>query len=359
MRATPAMCSVSIRLSTAEAPMIAPFRYARSLGEALVCGPGYAAIQHLIRHPEPLHPEQLWGLINPEGPAQANRLNEIYPPTFVRHLLLRAKMKQDHKKGIAHHYDVSNEFYRLFLDKKYMFYTCADFHSDQDTLEQAQTNKANFLVNLIDPQPGEKILDMGCGWGAMLKRILEETNDKPNLHGYTLSEEQVRYNDEHNGFKVELKNFITCDYEKEAFDKIYFIGSYEHVRHDDVEILMKKLHHTLRPKGRVVIHFFCPLTERLHNDTVTAQIFFPGTRQPAFNTQMQAFEKAGFRLTHRSLHDYRPTLKAWFDNLAANQDAAIDLVGLRLYNQYLVFFAASYSYFDRGSAVLVRCVLEK
>lgn len=338
--------------------MKALLRYTRSIGDSLFYGPGYAAIQHLIRHPEPLHPEQLWTLINPDHLGPANWLNEVYPPRFMRHLLIRSKMRQSHKKGIAHHYDVSNDFYKLFLDKKYMFYTCADFHNADDTLEQAQTNKADFIVRLIDPQPGERILDLGCGWGAMLKRICEETNDPGNLYGYTLSEEQVRHNDEHNGFNVELRNFITCDYEKEAFDKIYFIGSYEHVRHDDVPILLNKLHHTLRPGGRVVIHFFCPLTDALHNDTVTAQIFFPGTRQPAFATQMRAFEDAGFRITHRSLHDYRPTLKAWFNNLASNRDEAIELVGLRMYNQYLVFFAASYSYFDRGSAVLVRCVLE-
>ncbi len=334
-------------------------RYAASTGEALIYGPGYAALKHLMRNPEPLDPDRLWSLINPATGPHANWLNEIYPPVWARHLLLRAKMKQDHRLGIADHYDVSNEFYKLFLDKKFMFYTCADFHRDDETIEEAQTNKANFILNLIDPQPGEKILDLGCGWGAMLKFIHEKTGDRENLFGYTLSQEQVKHNDDVNGFNVEFKNFITCDYPDEAFDKIYFIGSYEHVRHDDVSVLMNKLYRTLKPRGRVVIHFFCPLTERLHNDTVTAQLFFPGTRQPALPTHLRAFEKAGFRVTHRSLHDYRPTLRAWFDNLAANREQAIELVGVKTYNKYMVFFPASYSYFDRGSAVLMRCVLEK
>lgn len=334
-------------------------RLAASTGEALIFGPGYAAIQNLIRHPEPLEPKRLWTLINPATGPATNRLNEIYPPVWVRHLLLYAKMKQDHRRGISHHYDVSNEFYKLFLDKKFMFYSCADFHRDDETLEEAQTNKANFILNLIDPKPGEKILDLGCGWGAMLKHIHAETGERENLFGYTLSQEQVTYNNEVNGFNVEFKNFITCDYPEAEFDKIYSIGSYEHVRHDDVPILLKKLHSTLKPHGRIVFHFFCPLTERLHNDTVTAQLFFPGSRQSALPTHLRAFEKAGFRVSHRSLHDYRPTLRAWFDNLVANRDEAIRLVGVRTYNRYLVFFPASYSYFDRGGAVLLRCVLEK
>lgn len=334
-------------------------RIAASTMEAAVYGPGYAAIQHLIRNPEPLDPERVWSLINPDSGPSVNWLNEVYPPVFVRHLLLYAKMKQDHWLGISHHYDVSNEFYKLFLDKKFMFYSCADFHREDETLEEAQTNKANFILNLIDPKPGEKILDLGCGWGAMLNHVYRATGDRENLFGYTLSQEQVAHNDEVNGFNVEYKNFITCDYPDEEFDKIYSIGAFEHVRHDDVPVLLNKLNRTLKPNGRIIFHFFCPLTERLHNDVITAQIFFPGSRQPALPTNLRAFEKAGFRITHRSLHDYRPTLRAWFDNLVANRDEAVKLVGVRTYNRYLVFFPASYSYFDRGSAVLLRCVLEK
>jgi hypothetical protein len=85
-----------------------------------------------------------------------------------------------------------------------MFYTCADFHSREETLEEAQQHKADFILNLIDPKPGEKILELGCDWGPMLKRIHQHTGDKENLYGITLSKEQAKYNDEHNGFQVEF-----------------------------------------------------------------------------------------------------------------------------------------------------------
>ena len=96
---------------------------------------------------------------------------------------------RDRVKGIAYHYDVSNDFYRLFLDHEYIFYTCGDFLSNQDSIEVAQHHKANFILNLINPKPGERILDLGCGWGSMMKRVYEKTRDRENLYGYTLSVE--------------------------------------------------------------------------------------------------------------------------------------------------------------------------
>ncbi|MFX5603078.1 class I SAM-dependent methyltransferase, partial [Acinetobacter baumannii] len=79
-----------------------------------------------------------------------------------------------------YHYDLSNDFYRLFLDKTFMFYSCADFNSPGDSLEQAQLNKANHLLSLIDPKPGEAILELGCGWGSMLRHIHAHTGDIRN-----------------------------------------------------------------------------------------------------------------------------------------------------------------------------------
>jgi cyclopropane-fatty-acyl-phospholipid synthase len=277
----------------------------------------------------------------------------------MRRILLAAKMSQDHLLGISAHYDVSNEFYKLFLDRKYMFYTCADFHSPTDSLEQAQTHKAEFILKLIDPKPGEKILDLGCGWGPMMKRIFEETQDRQNLVGYTLSQEQVEFIRQEYDFRVEFKNFITCDYSDEEFDKIYSIGSWEHVRRADLQPLVNKLYRALKPGGRMVKHFFTSFNEQLENDAVIAQLFFPGSNPPAHCTQVEAFESAGFRITQRSIHDYRPTLRAWFDNLARNKEQAIQEVGLRTYNKYLVFFSASHNFFQRQQGALIRYVLDK
>ena len=159
--------------------------------EGLIYGPSYAYLNYLIRSPRPLEAEATWQAVAGRRSPLIEWARNEWPPAFCRPWLLARKQRQDARLGIAAHYDVSNEFYELFLDKKYMFYSCADFRSDDDTLEDAQTRKADFLFNLIDPQPGERILELGCGWGSMLKRIYESTGDKDNLYGYTLSREQA------------------------------------------------------------------------------------------------------------------------------------------------------------------------
>src|SRR5579859_6760994 len=84
-------------------------------------------------------------------------------------------------RGIQAHYDVSNAFYKLFLDPKFMFYSCADHIRGNETLVEAQTNKANHLLSLIDPKPGEKIVELGCGWASMLRHIEQHTGDRESL----------------------------------------------------------------------------------------------------------------------------------------------------------------------------------
>jgi len=327
--------------------------------EAFLYGPPYAGLNNLIHSPKPLDSESTWNLITGAKPAAYDFLCEHWPLRPLRWPLLHAKMRQDHVLGIAEHYDVSNEFYELFLDKKYMFYTCADFPTGYETLDEAQQIKADFILNLLDPKPGEKILELGCGWGAMLKRIYEQTGDKENLYGLTLSKEQVAYNQEHNGFQVEFDNFITRSYEPEKYDAIYSIGAWEHVRPKEVAPLAKKLYDALQPEGRLVKHFFCRVPHPLFATAICSQLYFPGSIGSSYRENIQAFEQAGFRIRQRSIHDYRPTLRAWFDNLVANRERALELVDVSTYNRYLTFFPVSYKYFDDGLGMLVRWVMEK
>jgi cyclopropane-fatty-acyl-phospholipid synthase len=335
---------------------------ARSLAfplEMFVYGPAYGTIQFLIRSPQPLDPEKTWNFLAGDIPPPLEWFKRAWPLWFLRRLLVAAKMKQDHVLGISEHYDVSNEFYALFLDKKYMFYTCADFPTGRETLEEAQTIKADFILNLLQPMAGEKILELGCGWGAMLKRIHEHTGDKENLFGYTLSKEQVEYNQTHNGFNVEFRNFVTTDYPEGFYDKIYSIGAWEHVRPKEVPLVTSKLYNALKPGGRLVHHFFCRPNEQVPSTYTVAQIFFPGSVSDSYRHHIRSFEAAGFRVVHQSVHDYRDTLRAWFERLAENRERAIELVGVSTYNRYLVFFAASWRYFQDVTGMLVRLAMIK
>ncbi|MBI3822127.1 MAG: class I SAM-dependent methyltransferase [Planctomycetes bacterium] len=334
-------------------------RHLALAAELPVYGPSYALLQHLIRTPTPLDPEPTWQLVTRPLPAPLYWLWNHYPPALVRSLLLWWKLRQPHNVGIEEHYDVSNAFYELFLDKKFMFYTCADFVTGRETIEEAQTKKADFFLNLIQPKAGEKILDLGCGWGGMMRLIAETTGDRDGIVGYTLSKNQYAHVRERLGLNVELKNFITCAYEPLAYDKIYSIGSWEAVRPADLDMLVRKLHGALRPGGRMVHHFFTHPGDAAPAMALPGQIFFPGSLPPGHTGFVRAFENAGFRIVHRSLHDYRPTLRAWFDNLAANRDRALELVGAYTYNRCLVFFPGAWMYFQDGNATLIRYVLEK
>jgi cyclopropane-fatty-acyl-phospholipid synthase len=334
-------------------------RYVAVVPESILYGPAYGALQYIIRSSHPLDPEDTWQRITGRlGPVQ-DWIRWHWPPQFSRPWLLAAKLRQDHVLGIADHYDVGNEFYELFLDKKYMFYTCADFPTGEETLEEAQTLKANFLLNLLRPQAGERILELGCGWGSMLQRIYEETGDRENLHGYTISQKQVEYNRAHHGFHVEFRNFITTDYPESRFDKIYSIGAWEHVRPHEVPRVTAKLYGALKPGGLVLHHFFCRPNEALPSTALVAQIFFPGSILSSYRHQMRSFEAAGFRILHQSIHDYRDTLRTWFDRLVENRDRALELVGVRTYNRYLVFFAAAWRLFHEAVAILVRVLMVK
>jgi cyclopropane-fatty-acyl-phospholipid synthase len=335
------------------------FRTLGALLDAVCYGPLYGVAQSRMRSPQALDPQENWDFwTRPRNPLLLEALSR-YPPSFWRRFLLNRNLEREHEVGISSHYDVSNEFYKLFLDKRYMFYSCADFHSDADTLEEAQENKANFILELLDPKPGERILDLGCGWGAMLLRVYEATNDRDNLFGYTLSKEQVTYIKEHHGFNVSLTNFITSSYAEESLDKIYSIGAWEHVRPHEITSLLRKLHRALKPGGKLVQHFFCLSGKTFPISMVLGQIFFPGSLLSSYPDQVNAWQSAGFRLTHKSTHDYRPTLKSWYNNLVANRDKAIELVGINTYNKYLTFFPLSWKVFDMGQMQVVRLVLEK
>ena len=319
----------------------------------------YAALRFYISSPTPLDPRFAWNYFTRRQPRFIQALIDAYPFPFQRRLLLAPWLNQSHAEGIEYHYDVSNEFYKLFLDRDFMFYSCADFASEQDSLEIAQRRKADHLLSLIAPAAGERILELGCGWGSMLRHIHDATGDKAGLTGMTLSQEQARYVREQYGFDVRLEDFITADYAPNSYDEIYSIGAMEHVRPDEILPLLRKLHGALKPDGRMVHHFFSLNTEPLPSCVLSGQIIFPGSVLSPHSHYLRAAREAGFDLVHDSSHDYRPTLKAWFNRLVKHRDKALELVGVETYNRYLVFFPSAWLFFEQQLGTLHRLVMVK
>jgi cyclopropane-fatty-acyl-phospholipid synthase len=334
-------------------------RWLRIGRDVFLHGTAYAVLNDLIHRPEPLDEEKIWSFITGPEPAWRRWVREAWPPQWLRRLVLRRLEYQPAARGIQAHYDVSNEFYKLFLDREFMFYSCADHIRGDETLEEAQTNKANHLLQLIDPKPGERIVELGCGWASMLRYIEHHTGDRDHLEGFTLSREQASYIQQHFGYKVRLENFVEAEYPREYYDKVYSIAAWEAIRRHEVDVIMRKIYDALKPGGRFVLHFFCRLQDRLPSSISVGQLFFPGHVALSYREHVQAMERAGFRITMQTCHDYRRTLRQWFENLVAHRTEALKLVGVRTYNRYVVFFPASYKYFDDRMGVLFRFVLRK
>jgi cyclopropane-fatty-acyl-phospholipid synthase len=334
-------------------------RYLRLGWNSLVHGISYGYLNFLIHAPKPLDEQATWDFITRTEPGWQRWIRESYPPSWMRRLVLRGRQYQNARLGIENHYDVSNDFYNLFLDRKLMFYSCADHITGRESLEEAQLIKANHLLSLIDPRPGQRILELGCGWCSMLRHVEQHTGDRENLWGYTLSKEQAAHNAKHYGYHVKLENFVTAEYEPEFYDTVYSIAAWEAIRPQEVDVIVRKVYAALKPGGRFVLHFFCRLQDKLPAAISVAQLFFPGHVPTSYRVHVQAFEQAGFRMTHTSVHDYRPTLRDWFDNLVAHREEALELVGTQVYNRYVVFFAASWKYFDERTGALFRFVLRK
>jgi len=332
-------------------------RFSRFSTDLLSCGPLYAIAHNRIHSPVPLAPEKNWQFWTQPHPAIAQWFARSYPPEPIRKAYLDAMLKPNHADGIEAHYDVSNEFYALFLDPDYRFYSCADFINASDTLEDAQQHKAMHVRSLLNLQGHERILDLGCGWGAML-RLLRDEGHWGALKGFTLSKEQLTYT-QTLGLDVSLTNFITTPFGTKTFDRIFSIGALEHVRPNEIEGIYQKMYDALAPGGMAVHQFFSLEHEPYPASMVMVQLFFPGSLLVMHNAHQEAAQKAGFRIIHDSVHDYRPTLRAWYDRLVTHQAEALQLVDLVTYNRYMTFFPISWLFFQQDEARVHRIVLQK
>lgn len=333
-------------------------RLHRLASDMVIYGPLYALANYRIHSPRPLSPLENWQYWTGPKPAWLEAVVRAYPPKPMRKAYLDKMLTQDHAIGIQAHYDVSNDFYALFLDSRYRFYTCADFNSSQDSLEEAQASKAEYIRTLLNLSGDERVLDLGCGWGAMLKFLLDQGH-RGELTGFTLSKEQLAYDRHVLGLNVLLADFIAEEYSDSPYDRIYSIGALEHVRPEELFGLYQKIYTALAPGGLSVHQFFSFSSESYPISSATLQLFFPGSLLVPHRQHIEAATAAGFRIAHDSIHDYKPTIRAWYNRLARNLDRALPLVGLEVYNRYMTFLPVAWLFFQQKEADLHRVAMVK
>jgi cyclopropane-fatty-acyl-phospholipid synthase len=272
------------------------------------------------------------GFIAPPKPPQAELV-----PQGRRHSIERDKA------AVRHHYDVSNEYFALFLDDT-MTYSCAIFSRGAKTLEEAQWTKRELVCTKLGLKPGERVLDVGCGWGAFAIHAAKEHG--VHVTGITLSEPQAqearkRAAEAGVGDQIDIKVMDWRELQAEPFDAISSIGMVEHVGSGNIDNYATALYDFLKPGGRLLNHGIGRLRwGDPEAGPFSERYVFPDGAPLHVSRIITAMEKTGLEPTHVEgfRMDYAETLKHWAERFDANLPRAIELGGeerVRVWRLYL------------------------
>ena len=311
------------------------------------------------------------------GVVGASALKPIAPPAIEARQRGALHSRARDRAAISHHYDVSNRFYEMVLGPS-MTYSCAVFRTPNDTLESAQLRKVDLVARKLDLQPGARLLDVGCGWGAM--GIHAATTYGASVVGVTLSEPQQRYATEmaRQAGVSDLVEFRLQDFRdvrEEPFDAISSIGMSEHVGRRSLSGYSQILFDQLRPGGRFLNHAIGrpasfdddPDPSRISQTSRQLQValgmrgpskigspfmeryVFPDGELHEVGTMVSMFQAHGFEVRHvESLREhYARTLRHWVDNLTKRFDEAVEEVGAQRARVWKLYMAGSAVGFER------------
>ena len=238
---------------------------------------------------------------------------------WLRERKVEANARRQARANVAHHYDLSNDLYRRFLDAD-MQYSCAYFARPDMTLEEAQLAKKRHIAAKLAIEPGMRVLDIGCGWGGMAMTLAEETGAE--VDGVTLSTEQLsvaKARAEARGISSRAR-FSLTDYRDvtDTYDRIVSVGMFEHVGRPNYQEYFDGVARLLKDDGVAMIHAIGRPEAGVTNAWI-AKYIFPGGYSPALSEIMPAIERAGLMVTDLEilrLH-YAETLKHWRARFAA------------------------------------------
>jgi cyclopropane-fatty-acyl-phospholipid synthase len=271
--------------------------------------------------------------------------------SFVHH-------RRSNRRNIAHHYDVSNAFYRMWLDAR-MVYSCAYFRAPDDSLDVAQAQKLDHICRKLRLQPGERFLDIGCGWGALILWAAERYGVLAT--GITLSQNQfehVQREIEARGLRdrvrVELRDYLDLP-DQPMYEKIASVGMFEHVGPQNYGRYFGKIRNLLVPGGFVLNHGITqndPTRRALGSGIgeFVEEYVFPGGQLAHVARVMEGIAQQGLEVIDAEAlrEHYAKTLWHWVERLEANADAARAEVGEEKYRIWRIYMAGSAHAFERG-----------
>ena len=266
------------------------------------------------------------------------------------------------KENVAHHYDISEKLYDLFLDKNRQ-YSCAYFKNDSDTLEQAQSNKIHHIIKKLNIQPNQKVLDVGSGWGTLALAIAKETN--ASVTGITLSENQFEYS-QNKAKEMNLSNqvdFKLIDYRQlnEKFDRIVSVGMFEHVGRNFYRTYFNKVFQLLNEKGIALIHTIGSSMPPRDPQPWIQKYIFPGGYTPSLSEISKPIEKSGLIVSDIEVlrMHYAHTLRNWKERFLSKKDTVLDMFDEKFFRMWEFYLASCEMAFKWGDQVVFQLQLAK
>ena len=276
--------------------------------------------------------------------------------------LFQLNFSKKSKNNVASHYDLSDKLYDLFLDKTRQ-YSCAYFESKKDSLYQAQLNKMDRLADKLHLKKGDKVLDIGCGWGSLSRHFSSKYNC--SIKGISLSEEQISYclKEQKSLKNTQYLEYSLQDYRNETnfYDKIVSVGMFEHVGKPFYNAYFKKISDLLSDDGIAVIHTIGNVRTPKLTPAFIRKYIFPGGYIPTLSEIMPAVEKSGLIINDIEvlrLH-YADTLRNWYKNFKKAEKQVLDLYDERFVRMWESYLNLSEISFRKGDNVVFQLVLTK
>lgn len=299
-----------------------------------------------------------------------NRMNVASYPVqrVIRAVAMKFRRRQqanpvgEAQKNVAHHYDLGNDFYKLFLDKN-MLYSCAYFMNENETLEQAQRNKLRLLAAKLNLQPGQKVLDIGCGWGDLALYIAKMADVQ--VLGVTLSKEQqvlaskrAQAEGMSDRVRFELKDYRNVD---EKFDRIVSVGMFEHVGVHHYDEFFKKLNALMPDDGVALIHSIGHMSPPGMASTWLRKYIFPGAYSPALSEVFSVVEQNSLWVTDLEflrVH-YADTLAEWERRFQENRPKVEEMFDEKFARMWEFYLISAEMMFRTGSQLVFHMQLSR
>jgi len=279
---------------------------------------------------------------------------EEYLPRWRRIVEGLSHSRVRDSEAIQHHYDVSNRFYEYVLGPS-MTYSCAVFPRPDATLEEAQVEKVDLVARKLDLQPGQRLLDIGCGWGAMVRHAARHYG--VHATGVTLSPNQAHWarqkiEEDGLGGRVDIVLADYRDLDDDGFDAVCSIGMSEHVGTRNLPAYFRSLRARLRPGGRLLNHCISRADGSMspHAGAFLDRYVFPDGELPPLGTIVTAAHDVGLEVRHvESLREHYPlTLEAWGANLQRHWDDVLNEVSLGTAKVWGLYMAGSRLAFEHN-----------